>query len=432
MNNYLKPPLADIRLNKRFGFIIKKLFKSPDSSIPQVFRKWKEIKATYRFFGSKCIKYTDLVKLLKIKTLNLINKMSKTETILLIQDTTEINYTSQSKKKKGYIHSSNAGFLVHSLLAVKENSNIIGLVNQDIWMRKARDYGKRAERKNKPIEQKESYRWIQSIGKSKNIKKRSVLIGDRESDIYELFIYKRPSNLELLVRASHNRKLVSGERLLEEMKNKTVDGVVLLKIPQKQKLIDIEFTIQYLNNIKIKRPEKKVNKDLNKNININCIRLYSKKEEIEWILLTTIEITNLEEAKRIIKMYSKRWIIERFHYVLKSGCQIEKLQLKNASSTKKAIVTYSEVALKILALKKEVETEPNKRSTTLGKKEEEILERIERKMELTNIEAVKALGKLGGFIGRRSDGVPGVKSIWLGLKKLYTILEFKYLLNNSG
>ncbi|MEI7604434.1 MAG: IS4 family transposase [bacterium] len=57
---------------------------------------------------------------------------------------------------------------------------------------------------------------------------------------------------------------------------------------------------------------------------------------------------------------------------------------------------------------------------------------MERKMELTNIEAVKALGKLGGFIGRRSDGVPGVKSIWLGLKKLYTILEFKYLLNNSG
>ena len=72
------------------------------------------------------------------------------------------------------------------------------------------------------------------------------------------------------------------------------------------------------------------------------------------------------------------------------------------------------------------------RSTVLGKKEEEILESIEHKKELTNEETAKALGKLGGFIGRKSDGVPGVKSIWLGIKKLYTLLEFRHLLYNSG
>jgi len=294
MNAYLKPPLSDIRLNKRFGFIINKLFRSPESSIPQAFRKWKGIKATYRFFGSKYIKYIDLIKLLKIKTLNLINKMSKTETILLIQDTTEINYTTQLKKEKGYIHSTNKGFLVHSLLAVKENSSVLGIINQDIWIRKESDYGKRSKRKNKPIKQKESYRWIQSIKKCKEIKKNSVLIGDRESDIYELFIYKRPLNLELLVRASHNRKLVSGGKLLDQIRNKDGDGMVLLKIPKRHKLIDVKFTIQYINKIKIKKPKDKVNKSLNKDVKINSIRLYSRKEKIEWILLTVVNTVKNE------------------------------------------------------------------------------------------------------------------------------------------
>lgn len=160
---------------------------------------------------------------------------------------------------------------------------------------------------------------------------------------------------------------------------------------------------------------------------------------ISWLLLTTLEINEFDSAGRCVKWYTFRWLIERYHYVLKSGCGIEELQLETARRINMALATYSIVAWRLLWLTIEARSNPDLPC-------DRILEACEWQSLCATInnnpippknppslqEAVRMIATLGGFLGRKGDGQPGVKTIWRGLRRLHDIAATWKLLHSTS
>jgi hypothetical protein len=159
-------------------------------------------------------------------------------------------------------------------------------------------------------------------------------------------------------------------------------------------------------------------------------------EPIEWYLATNLEINSFDEAFEKVQWYVQRWKIERFHYVLKSGCKVEELQQEDAEQIKKLILMYSIIAIRILAITYLAREKPEISCEIMFDEEEwKVLYKIANKTTIqptktpTIKEAVGYLAKLGGFLGRKGDGEPGVKVIWKGLRELDTVLCYYEYLN---
>ena len=155
-------------------------------------------------------------------------------------------------------------------------------------------------------------------------------------------------------------------------------------------------------------------------------------------MLTTLPISNISDVIRYVKWYSYRWLIERYHYTLKSGCALEKLQLKTAKRLEMALATYSIVAWRLLWLTYIARRNPNDDcSVVLEPHEWQSLyatihgKNYHEPCPPTLAEAVRWIAQLGGFLGRKNDGDPVVKTLWRGLKRLDDIASTWLLCHNS-
>jgi hypothetical protein len=149
---------------------------------------------------------------------------------------------------------------------------------------------------------------------------------------------------------------------------------------------------------------------------------------ISWLLLTTLSVTTLEDALCCVRWYSYRWLIERFHFVLKSGCHIEQLQLESAARIMRALATYTIVAWRLLWLTYEARVNPQQ-SCEIALEGYEWQALFCHTHQCTQPpstppslhQAIRWIAQLGGFLGRKGDGEPGVKTIWRGLRRLHDI-----------
>jgi len=151
-------------------------------------------------------------------------------------------------------------------------------------------------------------------------------------------------------------------------------------------------------------------------------------QAVRWLLVTSLPVSSLEDALRCLHWYSYRWLIERFHFVLKSGCRFEDLQLENAERLKRALASYLIVAWRLLWLTYEARRRPEQPcSEVLETHEWQALYCFHHRTPHppprppTLRQAVHWIARLGGFLGRRADGEPGVKTIWLGFRRLADI-----------
>ena len=182
-----------------------------------------------------------------------------------------------------------------------------------------------------------------------------VTVTDREGDIYELFALEREANSELLIRAKHNRRINHELKLLKEAMAQTPSsGQLVISVPRKddQPTREANLTISYAS-FTFSAPSNRPKTATREQITLNVIAAREDnpptgKRPINWLLLTTLEVQNFEQAIRCIRWYTYRWLIERYHYVLKSGCLIEHLQLETAERIKKALATYAIVAWRLL------------------------------------------------------------------------------------
>lgn len=374
-----------------------------------------------------------------------INSLLNEKVVLNVQDTTELNFTThKSKKEMGRIGNSNCtGLMVHTTLSLTGEGVPVGILEQKIWTRSKELV---SERSKKNIEDKESYRWIESLisidNKFFNEEQVIVTIGDRESDIYDLFLVDRKRNSHLLVRAAQDR-LINHEdkKLFKGLDNLEVKGNLEVDISRKKGVSSSKAKL----NIKYDKFEIKEPKNHKKNIHsvsLNVILVEEEKsgeskEPIRWVLLTTLDINSLEDAIKYVRWYSYRWLIERYHYVLKSGCHIEELQLDSSDKIQKVLAMYSVVSCKLLNMTYIVRKEPELSCEAFfSKKEWNLIYILVNKTpnlpkEIPKLkEVIVWIARLGGFLARKGDGFPGVKVLWRGFIKFKTILEATEILES--
>ena len=367
-----------------------------------------------------------------------IDRIKSHDTVLIIQDTTTIDFANHPEIKGIGLngrYDSSKGFLLHSALAVTTQGVPLGVLSREVWTRNPEEKGKSKNRHKYTTSQKESNKWLKLLTESTDgipSSTRTVTICDREADMYDFFLHAKLENKDFLVRAVNKRKVY------EEIDRKDMSGELTINIPRNtreaQPSRETVLSIKY-SPITLLPSEKKKNFKGKPSLELYAISAKEKNppqgvKPIEWFLITSVPVLTLEDAFEKVQWYKERWKIERFHYVLKSGCKIEELQFDTVERIIKTISIYMIIAWRILWLTYESRENPNNSCEKILQKDEwKVLYSIVNETksmpnEPPSIkEVTRMIAKLGGFMGRKGDGEPGCKVIWRGLRRLADILE---------
>jgi hypothetical protein len=443
--------LYDDRLKQRLYTIAQDFYDCPQANIPEACGSKSRTMGAYRFFENPKVTM-DVV--LTAHTEATIERIKKHRVVLVPQDTTTLNYSTHPMTEGlGPVNNQDdqaIGLLLHDTLAFTEEGTPLGILDAQCWARDPQEKGKRYRRKELPIEQKESRKWLRSYQKAAQVQKLCpetmlVVIGDREADIYELFLEasREADGPKLLVRAekTRNRK-VEQEFLWDFMAQQKVVGGLQIHVPRRgsrkarDAWIDIRFAELALN------PPKHCGSAPSVRVwAVYVTERVRKKIEapIEWMLLTTVEVKSFEEAQKRVEWYSGRWGIEVYHRTLKSGCRIKDRQLETADRLETCLGVDIVVAWRIYHLAMLGREIPEMPCTAFFKEIEwKALCCYANKTPVppekppSMREAVFLVGAIGGHLGRRSDGFPGTQTLWRGLVRLsgatemYAILTRQY------
>ena len=436
--------LRDRRHRERLCVVARDFFAQPQANIPQACQSRAKTKAAYRFFEHKAVKMDAILASHYHSTMERIAR-EKLPVVLAVQDTTSFNYdTHADMEGLGPInkHVDGAqGILLHDTMAYSTEGTAMGLVDIQVWARDPKQFGKRATRYQRPIEQKESYKWLRSFQGAARLQRQLgaattvVSVGDREADIYELFLLAQKDRLhpKLLVRAEQDRRLQDSDaNLWRYMQSQAVAGKRELDLPRTKRraarhcVLEVRFAP-----VELRAPKR--------NPSLQPLRVWavyvkelnppSPKEAIEWMLLTTLEVNNYEQAVEKIDWYSKRWGIEEYHKTLKSVCRIEDRQLGDRTVWQNCLAIDLVVAWRIEHIKKLARTQPQAPCTiTFDEQEWQAVFALQRpKLPLPSTppsvrEITRLTAELGGFLGRKSDGEPGSITLARGLQRLHDIV----------
>ncbi|MDR3192514.1 MAG: IS4 family transposase [Treponema sp.] len=434
-----------VRLEDRFIRAMETLMKQPDTSIWGASGNRAEAKAIYRMLGNENFDREEIIRAHREGTVRRMSDYGGT--VLAVQDTTGVNYNTHLKTEGiGYISDKTLGVNIHSCLAVTAEGLVLGLLDQSGYNRpEAKDESASHDSKKvRPIEEKESFRWLETLERSMaDIPEgvRVITVCDREGDMYELFAKAEGLEEPFLIRIVQNRMTVENKRILDEIRKKRSQGRVGVSIPRDSRsgIPEREAVLQLrYDRFTVKRPHiLNPVKTLPESIEVSVIYVKEEqppkgKEPVEWFLMTGEEVNSVEEAYEYVGYYMQRWKIERFHYVLKSGCCVEELQERSIDRTTSLILMYSIIAVMILNMTYMGRLTPELPcSVILGEEEWKLLYCVANKTKkgpkkpYTVKEAIEYLGRLGGPKRAPSDGPPGVKTIWIGLMKLHILLAYR-------
>ena len=433
--------LSDARLDVRMHKILDRVGSKPGVSIPAACKGWNETSGAYRFFNNKKVTQE---KVLSAHTDATHKRMSDHKVVLCIQDTTEMDYTGRELKDAGPLSiEERIGIFNHVTLAVTPTRLCLGVLDTYMWSRDFYDLTKNDKRKQKPIEEKESYRWLEGYRKLCKLSEQFsettlVSISDREGDIYECFLeasqQEELSRAEYIIRGCQNRSLPGKDgdgcykKLMQDMSEKPIIGHVEFKLPKSEnrtarKVVQSVQTGSILLKAPYRKgvnlPEVEINAVLTQEINPP-----EGEEPIVWLLLSSLVVETFEQACIVVKYYLCRWEIEIYFKVLKSGCKIEDRQFETAKGMKSCIALYMIVAWRVLFVTMLGRECPDLPCTVLFEDNEWKAVYMIVKKEILP-ESPPSLGNLiimiaglGGHLNRKCDGPPGPKTMWVGLQRM--------------
>jgi len=443
--------LYDKRLKERLYRIAQDFYGQPQAGIPEACGCKARTMGAYRLFHNPKVTMDVVLNAHKEATLE---RIKQQRIVLAPQDTTTLTYTThpmtQGLGPVNTVDDEAIGLLLHDTMAFTEEGTPLGILDAQCWARDPQDRGKRYRRHDLPIEQKESMKWLRSFRKVAELQKLCphtllVSIGDRESDLYELFVeaVKDPGGPGLLVRAekSRNRK-VEEQFLWDFMLQQDVAGSLKIHVPRRgsRKARDAWVDLRYAQ-VEVKAPRRSGSV-----LPVRVWAVYVLEQvsdetmdcSIEWMLLTTVEVKTFEDARKRVEWYSGRWGIEVYHRTLKSGCRIKDRQLGTVDRLETCLGIDMVVAWRIYHL------------TMLGRETPELpctvfFKDIEWKALCCYVkktpkvpqkppslrEAMFMVGAIGGHLGRKSDGFPGTQTLWRGLQRLETATEMYAILTHQ-
>jgi hypothetical protein len=420
--------LGDHRLNQRLQAIVSDLSQNPQASIAQASGTWARTKGAYRFFDHAGVTPEAILAGHQAATLE---RLAAQKTVLLVQDTTSLNYACQAADSGlgslGNRADQALGLWLHTTLAVDEAGTALGLMQARMWIRDPAKAGVAARRKQRTLAEKESQRWLDSFQESIRVAgllpdSRVINVADREGDIYELFAEAaRHPQVGVLVRARHNRRLAQGEKgLWDFITAQPVAGQVAITVPRKPGVASHQATLE------IRFGEVAVRKKS------SALKLWivearqsgvGAAQTICWRLLTNQPVSDLAGAVEKVAWYRQRWRIEEFHRVLKTGGQAQARQLETVARLKNALAVDMIIAWRVLELTRWSRQSPDLPATELLTEDEVkvlcvMCKPFAGRSTLKLREAVRAIAQWGGFLARKSDGEPGPMTLWLGLLRL--------------
>ena len=404
------------------------LCSNPFGSFSDVSKNIYEQKSIYTFFSND---HVDPESIWEAHVNSTLERLSSSQRVIVAHDTTNWGLPSSSAPDLGYIdYGQGKGLMVHVGLAMNADFVPCGTIFHQVWARPFEEMGKSRKAHLRPFEQKESYRFEAGLlGCQELLCDQEVIhLIDREADIWEVLSASRPSNHKFVIRRSYNRLTIEGTKVNEQLFSKEAQGRRKLKVTRKgeNQLKWVWFEFGYTT-VTLKPPSKRKGA---KPVRINCvftreINPPAGKKPIEWALYTTMEVRNTDQAEEVLHLYSQRWKVEQFFFALKSGCGIEKLQLRSTDRLLRALAIYSVVAWRVmwLTLLSREEPEMTAAKILIEAEWKALYFRAYQSFDLPDIapsigQAVHWIARMGGYKNRKSDGPPGMKSIWKGLANL--------------
>ncbi len=413
--------LGDKRLNKRAYLLAEQLAAKPTASIPAACGGWAETQAAYRFMAQDKVEWTDILAphIACSKA-----RMREHDVVLCLQDTTELNFNGQDIAGLGPLsYEAQRGMYVHPTYAVSVSREPLGVLDAWIWAREPKD--ERGEQNGI----RESVRWTEGYQRIADYAEelpdtRLVYVADRESDLLELMetAHELGYPADWLIRSKHNRNLPNGNKLWRDVADGEALGEIRFILPSRQNQQAREVRQQvWLKPVAL--PTRQGGQ-----IEITCLiarEVNAPKgvKAIEWRLLTNRNAETFEAAAELIDWYRARWEIELFFHVLKNGCRVEALQLSTIERLELALALYMVVSWRIARLMRLGRTCPDLNAELLFDRDEWqgafiLNKKKPPQMPPTLNEVLRLVAMLGGFLARKGDGEPGVKTIWLGLQRV--------------
>jgi hypothetical protein len=449
---------ADVRLGNRFGVLMEQLSEGIGRTIPLACGDWAATKAAYRFLDNDRVSEAEILAGHFQATRERFAAVNGP--VLVLHDTTEFSFTRSDTAAIGQTHKvasghkdergrqrmhTVCGILMHSSLVVTTDGLPLGLAAVKLWTRKKFkgtnalqgkniDSGKHSINTTRiPIEEKESIRWLENARQATEVlgdPARIVHIGDRESDIYELFSECELLETKFIFRTCVDRRTEDGEQTIKEaMDDQRVKAVHRIEVMDaKGNMSTAELEIKY-HKMEVCPPIGKEKRYENLTLTVIHAKERGKpegREPIDWKLITNLPVTCKADAIRMLDWYSLRWKIETFHKVLKSGCRAEDSKLRTAERLANLIALMCILAWRVMWL-----TMTNRVSPELPAKlvftatEIKLLEHLipakdKTKKKTVGIFLIK-LARLGGYLNRKRDGPPGNMVLWRGIVRLTDI-----------
>jgi len=435
VSEFADAELGDLRRTQRLVELAHALAQRSGAALPEACGNGAMLKAAYRFFTNDAIVPDDMLQSHIEATYS---RLNAAPLVLAVQDTTEANWTNlRVTEGLGPLGNSAChGLLVHTTLAITPERVPLDLLAQQVWARDPDDIGKRARRKQLPISQKESHKWLNSLdavftARDSCSTTHIISVGDREADVYDVLAAPRPVGVDLLIRASWNRCVNTPQRYVwDTVAVQPVAAQLVLHVPRRgvqparHATLALRFCPLTVFPPKHRKAERLPGVDLWV-VQVGEVDPPAEAEPIEWLLLTTVAVESVDNAIERVQWYSCRWGIEVWHRILKSGCHLEARQFQKAERLHRALALYSVLAWRIFyatMLARAVPEVPC--SVLLDSDEWQALYCAIHRVPTPPAEpptlgqAVNWIAQLGGFVGRRRRDRPGAEVMWRGFQHL--------------
>lgn len=436
--NFGQCQLGNTLRNNRLKIVAANMLEAPSESLPTQNADWSDLRAAYNLFDRPESTIENIAGVHWGNT-----RATSCKHVLLISDTTDINHNDhKATTGLGMLgNGQGSGFQLHSCLMVdSQNKSILGVAGAKFYYRQhVRKKETRAERLDRD---RESLLWgnvVDLVGQQPE-QSTWIHIFDRGGDNFEALCHIVQKDCGWVIRAAQlQRKIITADGqqlpLREAMASAKHLGTYELQL---RKRPDSEARLATINvsSLTIKMPRPSVSSSFVKNCGIEEIETHvliveevnaPKGKSIKWILLTSLPVNTLKQAWQVIEYYENRWLIEEYHKCLKTGCGVEEHALRTADRLEAVTAITSVVATRILSLKMDARNAPdtpaNKRVPTLWLTALKALRPKLANKSLTVYDFFREVAKLGGFLGRKSDGEPGWQTVWRGFNKLLPIVR---------
>lgn len=440
---------ADERLGKRLRKLVAQIGSAMGQSIPLVCQDWANTKAAYRFLSNDRVSEADILaghfQSARDRT------VATDGPVLVLHDTTEFTYQRENTDAIGITKSINSGrdkagrlrshtvcgILMHSSLAVTTEGLPLGLAAIKFWTRKkfkgTAALKKKINPTRVPIEKKESIRWLENVRQSTELlgdPGRCIHIGDRESDIYELFCAAQEAGTHFLIRTCVDRLAGDGDHTIaDEMAEVAVKGLHRIDVRDSNGDPDEAVLEIRYRKIRVQPPIGKQKRYPALTLTVIHAEergMPKNRKKIVWKLITDLPVGSRADAIEKLEWYALRWKIEVFHKILKSGCKAEESKLRTAQRLTNLVSIFCILSWRVFWMTMLNRSAPDAPPTlALTATEIAVLDRLvndrPQSRQKTLSHYLTKIARLGGYLARANDAPPGNTVMWRGMSRLADI-----------